>query len=126
MEMRSILGRYLAYSADSGETWLNVTLLSSLAPQTPCEGSLARSTYKGAFMDTHLYLTAPHAILRTNLTLFTSSDGGHSWREGVVLWEGPSAYSSLVHHGLKLYCLYERGDKDYWETLTLTVTPVLV
>ena len=126
MEMRSNSGRYIAYSVDSGATWLNVSMLDSLAPQTPCEGSLTSATYKGAFRDTHLFLTAPHATTRTNLTLFSSSDGGHTWRPGTVLWEGPSAYSSLVYRDLKLYCLYERGEKEYWETLTLGITSPLI
>lgn len=70
-------------------------------------------------MDTHLYLTSPHSVSRNNMTLFTSSDGGHSWKEGFVIWEGPSGYSSMAYHELRVYCLYERGNASYQETLTL-------
>ena len=126
LAMRSVLGRYIAYSNDSGETWSNVTLAQSLAPQTPCEASLLAIPYKGAYMDTHLYLTSPHSLTRDNLTLFTSSDGGHSWDEGFVIWKGPSACSSMVYHKVNVYCLYERGNSSYEETLTLAIFSPLI
>ena len=126
LAMRSVLGRYIAYSNDSGETWSNITLAQSLAPQTPCEASLLAIPYKGAYMDTHLYLTSPHSLTRDNLTLFTSSDGGHSWDEGFVIWKGPSAYSSMVYHKVNVYCLYERGNSSYEETLTLAIFSPLI
>jgi len=119
LAMRSEVGRYISYSNDSGETWFNTTLAKSLSPQTPCESSLLSIPYKGAYMDTHLYLTSPHSVSRNNMTLFTSSDGGHSWKEGFVIWEGPSGYSSMAYHELRVYCLYERGNTSYQETLTL-------
>ena len=126
LAMRSPNGRFLAYSNDSGETWDNLTLATSLNPQTPCEGSILALPYKGAFRDTHLYLTAPHSPFRINMTLFTSSDGGDLWKAGPVLWSGPSAYSSLAYNKLKLYCLYERGESSYEETLTLAVVSPLI
>ena len=129
MASRSLAGRYISYSSDEGETWFNTSLAESLVPQTPCESSLASATYKGVYLDTHLYLTAPHSLQRQNMTLFSSSDGGHSWDKGeVVIWAGPAGYSSLVYYKLTLYCLYERGDvgKEYWDTLTLaTLSPLI-
>ena len=128
MASRSSAGHYISYSKDGGETWFNTSLANGIAPQTPCESSLVSMTYKGVFLDTHLYLTAPHSELREKLTLFTSSDGGRNWGKGNVVWAGPSGYSSLAYDQLWLYCLYERGDvdKEYWETLTLAVMSVLV
>lgn len=128
LAMRSYASRYIAYSRDGGETWFNVTLAKSLAPQTSCEGSILAIPYKGVYMDTHLYLTSPHSIRRLNMTVFTSSDGGHSWGEAFVLWKGPSAYSSLAYHSgrPKVYCLYERGIVTYTETLTLAVFSPLI
>ena len=129
MASRSLLGRYVSYSRDGGETWFNTSLANSLAPQTPCESSLVSMTYTGVFLDTHLYLTALHSLVRQNMTLFTSSDGGYSWDKGeVVIWAGPAGYSSLAYYKLRLYCLYERGDvgKEYWDTLTLATLSPLV
>ena len=129
MASRSIAGHYISYSKNGGQTWFNTSIDNSLSPQTPCESSLVSMIYKGVYLDTHLYLTAPHSTVRDNMTLFTSSDGGHSWNEGqLVIWSGPSGYSSLVYDKLKLYCLYERGDKgeNYWSTLTLAVVSSLI
>ena len=129
MASRSTAGRYISYSNDGGESWFNTSLDTSLNPQTPCESSIVSMTYEGVYLNTHLYLTAPHSTMRENLTLFTSSNGGHSWSTGqVVIWSGPSGYSSLAYHKLNLYCLYERGDKgkEYWDTLTLSIVSPLV
>jgi sialidase-1 len=124
MAARSIAGRYISYSNDGGESWFNTSLDTSLN-----QSSIVSMTYKGVYLNTHLYLTAPHSTLRDNLSLFTSSDGGHSWSSGKrVIWPGPSGYSSLAYQKLKLYCLYERGDKgkEYWSTLALSIVSPLV
>ena len=128
MASRSIIGRFLSYSKDGGASWFNTSLDKHLSPQTPCESSIVSMPYKGAYLNTHLYLTSPHSLQRENLTLFTSSDGGQSWGAGEVVWSGPAAYSSLAYQELKLYCLYERGDmgKEYWSTLTLAVVSLLI
>ena len=129
MASRSTLGRYISYSNNSGVTWFNTSLNRNLNPQTSCESSIVSMTYKGAYLNTHLYLTAPHSLLRDRMTLFTSSDRGHQWSKGqVVIWTGPSGYSSLAYDKLKLYCLYERGavGEPYWSTLTLAVMSPLV
>lgn len=129
MASRSLAGRYISYSKDEGETWFNTSLANSLAPQIPCESSLVSMTYTGVFLDTHLYLTAPHSLERREMTLFTSSNGGHSWDKGeVVIWAGPAGYSSLAYDTLRLYCLYERGDveREYWDTLTLAIMSPLI
>ena len=33
------------------------------------------------------------------MTIRHSDDGGYSWSEGFLMWEGPSAYSQLVSLG---------------------------
>lgn len=119
-------GRLLAYSKDDGETWTDLTEATTLYPETSCEGSILAIPYKGAFLDTHLYFTAPHSPFRLNMTVFTSTDGGHSWKTGHILWSGPSAYSSLAYDEVKMYCLYEKGNKGYDETLTLAVFSPLI
>ena len=89
MAARSAVGRYISYSKDSGVTWFNTSVDGSLSPQTPCECSIVSMVYEGAYLNTHLYLTAPHSILRDNMTLFSSSDGGYDWSKGqAVIWPG--------------------------------------
>ena len=129
MAARSAVGRYISYSKDSGVTWFNTSVDGSLSPQTPCECSIVSMVYEGAYLNTHLYLTAPHSILRDNMTLFSSSDGGYDWSKGqTVIWPGPSGYSSLAYDKQQLYCLYERGEigKQYWSTLTLAIMSPLI
>ena len=124
--MNSKAGHVFSYSNDSGETWVNSTTASSLDPQTVCESSLLAVPYKGAVMDTHLYLTQPHSTTRENMTFFYSTDAGQSWNIGYQLWTGPSAYSSMVYNGLQVYCLYEKGKTSPYETLTLDIFSPLI
>ena len=67
-----------------------------------------------------LFLTVPNAsltantnvILRQNLTLLASQDGGNSWTQKRVVSKGSSGYSDLqVGHDGALLCLYEAGDR---------------
>jgi len=44
-----------------------------------------------------IVFSAPgHPSSRENLTLWSSLDGADSWRQGLVLYDGPSGYSDLV------------------------------
>ena len=122
--MRSGKGsRFIAYSNNSGETWFNLSVATTLQPQNSCEASVTTVPYTGAYYDTLLYITAPHSTSREKMTLFASSDGGHRWHTEFILWEGKSAYSSLVFQAgkQKLFCLYERGHHFYAETLALAI-----
>ena len=66
------------------------------------------------------------------MTVRLSRDEGKTWPVARVLHEGPSAYSCLamLPNG-DIGCLYERGEKNAYETLTfarfsrasLTATP---
>lgn len=129
MSMRTTLGaRTFAYSNDSGESWYNMTFSPSLNPQTSVEGSLLAVTHVGGEYNTHLYVSQPHSLFRNNMTFFHSTDGGHTWKDAYLLWSGPSGYSSMVRHSdkPKIYCLYERGLVDYFETLTLAILSPLI
>ena len=127
MATRTTLGHYLAYSNTSGDSWTNLTFAKSLSPQTACQISLLAVPYEGVFMDAHLYITQPHSAFRENMTFFSSSTGGHEWHDEFVLWKGPSGYSSMAYHKLKVYALYERGNINYWESLMLaTFSPLIL
>ena len=57
---------------------------------------------------------------RRTMTVRLSADDGKTWSAGLVLWPGPAAYSDLaVAADGAVLCLYERGDRGPYETVTL-------
>ena len=72
-----------------------------------------------AFCDRILF-SNPASINREKMTIKLSYDECQSWNDGKVLYQGPSGYSNLcVTPDMTICCLYERGEKDYRETITL-------
>uniref|UniRef100_A0A8C6LTM2 Sialidase-1 n=1 Tax=Nothobranchius furzeri TaxID=105023 RepID=A0A8C6LTM2_NOTFU len=74
-----------------------------------------------------LYFTNPsNNQHRVNLTLQWSLTNGLSWENEVFqIWEGPSAYSCIttlnsgsVEDEKYIFVVYEKGHKDYWETVS--------
>ncbi|XP_026144830.1 sialidase-1-like isoform X1 [Carassius auratus] len=74
-----------------------------------------------------MYFTNPSSTQhRINLTLRWSFSDGKSWeKQAAQIWAGPSGYSSMT--SLKgdspedsnyIYVIYEKGHKDYWETIS--------
>jgi sialidase-1 len=60
----------------------------------------------------------PAAATRTRMTVRASSDGGHTWKVSRVIWEGPSAYSSLAAlRRNQVALLYEKGDANPYERI---------
>jgi sialidase-1 len=54
------------------------------------------------------------------MTVRASLDDGKTWPQARLLYSGPSAYSDLaVLADGKIACLYERGIKHPYETITL-------
>ena len=54
------------------------------------------------------------------MTIRISYDECQSWNAGKVLHAGPSGYSDLcVAADGNVCCLFEKGDADYRETITL-------
>lgn len=75
-----------------------------------------------------LYFTNPaHEHLRVNLTLRWSTSLGRAWEARTVqIWGGPSGYSSMtslnsssVEDSKFIYVIYEKGRKDYYESISL-------
>ncbi|XP_026144829.1 sialidase-1-like [Carassius auratus] len=75
-----------------------------------------------------LYFTNPaNANSRVNLTLRWSLNRGKSWvKDTLKIWAGPSGYSCItslkgnetVDHKY-IYVIYEKGQKDYFESISL-------
>ena len=57
---------------------------------------------------------------RVRMMVRSSPDGGRTWPRKRLLHEGPAAYSCLaVLADGRIGCLYERGEKHPYETITL-------
>jgi sialidase-1 len=103
--------RRVALSKDGGLTWTDPVGDPTLI-EPVCQASLIRGP-------AGLLFSNPASTKREKMTVRTSADEGKSWSAGKVLWEGPAAYSCLsVLPDGTVGCLYERGDKEPYETIT--------
>jgi sialidase-1 len=123
LNMRSFRGnnrRLTATSGDGGLTWSKPAEDEALV-EPVCQGSLLR--YPG---EKGLLLFAnPASTKRERLTVRLSEDGGKTWRAARLLHEGPAAYSCLaVLPDGTVACLYERGAKHPYETITFARFPL--
>src|SRR5690606_5574031 len=109
--------RMVAFSEDGGET------LSPARPDTtliepPAQASLVRWPLL-AEGRSRLAFANPAAASRVRMTVRVSDDRGRTWPISRVVYEGPSAYSSLVPlPGDELGLLYERGNQTPYERIT--------
>jgi sialidase-1 len=83
-----------------------------------CQASIRRAP--GAI----LFSNPAEENVRKEMTLRASCDEGRTWPAAKVLWPGPAAYSCLaVRPDGTILCLYERGVKRPYETITLAEIP---
>jgi sialidase-1 len=116
--------RAIATSKDGGLTWSQVTLDQTLM-EPVCQASLLRFTDERTYTKNRLLFSNPASTTRINLTVRLSYDEGKSWPVSKALYEGPSAYSALaVLPDMTIGCLYERGSKTPYETITFSRFPV--
>jgi sialidase-1 len=118
--------RRIAWSHDGGHTWINPTACPDLpdgmrGTRYGCMAGLTR--LPNANQDTLLYsnLDSDHGHDlwggRRNITVWASFDGGQSWPLKRLVYDGPSAYSSLAagRPGTAsegwIYLLYEGGPR---------------
>jgi sialidase-1 len=105
---RRLIGR----SKDGGLTWTDFGPDETLI-EPGCQASLIRN-------GRHVLFSNPADVKRVRMTVRASLDGGRTWPKAKLLYEGPSAYSSLaVLRGGSIACLYERGDSRPYETITV-------
>ena len=84
--------RLVAISHDAGETFSAPYHIPDLIEPGGCQGSLLR------LVDgPHLFFSNPASKAgRVNMTIKRSSDGGATWPDAVVVYQGASAYSCLA------------------------------
>ena len=110
---RTKRSRAQSRSTDGGLTWSTVEHNDQL-PEPICQASMI-SLDDGLRL---VFSNPASASARVRMTVRGSLDGGTNWSEGLVLHEGPSAYSSLV--GLdedSAGCLYECGERSPYERI---------
>ena len=112
--------RLVATSKDGGLTWSPPAEDAALI-EPVCQASILR--YPGA--KSRILFSNPASTKRENMTVRLSADEGKTWPAAKVLHAGPAAYSCLtVLPGGQIGCLYERGDKRPYETITFARFPV--
>jgi sialidase-1 len=105
-DLSSEHGRQIARSYDEGLTWTAATYDEAL-PDPGCQGSLLETPYGLMFSNP----VGEVSILRHDLTVRLSGDGGETWALSKSLHAGPSAYSALSYFpDGRLGCLYENGE----------------
>ena len=105
--------RAVARSHDQGQTFALMEWDATLI-EPVCQGSLE------ALPGGQLLFANPASTRRERMTVRLSSDGGRTWPTARTLHPGPSAYSDLaaLPNG-DVCCLYESGENQPYESLTL-------
>ncbi len=116
--------RAVATSKDGGVTWSPVKLDDALI-EPVCQASLLRCTWPGDGVKSRLLFSNPASVKREQMTVRLSYDEGATWPVSKILHSGPAAYSCLaILPDKSIACLFERGKKTPYETITLARFPV--
>lgn len=114
--------RATSISHDAGISW-SPTAHDETLVDPICQGSIRRFSEEGwSDRDCILFSNPASESARENMTIRLSYDECKTWSYSRRLNVGPSGYSCLaaLPDGL-IGCLYERGDNDYRERLTLAM-----
>lgn len=108
--------RLVARSKDGGATFSEPFVDRQLI-EPVCQASILRCPgERGGIL-----FSNPASTKREKMTVRLSRDEGTTWTHARVLHDGPSAYSCLaVLPDGTIACLYERGNKNAYETITLS------
>ena len=112
-------GRAYACSYDDGESFPKSGWDNTL-PEPICQASMIRFTDADSHDKNRVLFANPASTQRERMTVRLSYDDCQTWNAGKVLHAGPSAYSDLcIASDMSICCLYERGDVNAYETITL-------
>ncbi len=108
--------RAIARSQDGGATWSDIKHDPQLV-ESVCQASLIEyGSYQGKVG--YLFSNPAVASGRSHMTIKASQDECHTWSKGILIHEGPAAYSCLtVLPDGSIGLLYEAGEKDPYEFL---------
>ncbi|MFP4499717.1 MAG: sialidase family protein [Candidatus Hydrogenedentota bacterium] len=111
--------RALAWSDDGAATWSDLEFDDEL-PEPVCQASFLRYTTEAEHDANRVLFSNPASSeKRVKMTVRMSRDEGETWPVARTLYKGPSAYSCLVVlPDLRMGCLYERGARHSYETIT--------
>jgi len=111
--------RAYAWSEDGGLTFGEHRWDESLV-EPICQASLVRFTCTSHHGRSRVLFCNPAAEERIRLTVRMSYDDCRTWPVARCLYDGPAAYSDLaIAPDMNILCLYERGEKQPYETLAL-------
>jgi sialidase-1 len=117
LNMRSYRGtnrRLVAISKDGGETFSD-PVEDKMLIEPVCQASILRLPGENS----GILFSNPNSTKREKMTVRLSRDQGKTWPHATRLHSGPAAYSCLaaLADG-RIGCLYERGEKNAYETIT--------
>ncbi len=112
--------RAVSLSTDGGVTWSKVAFDETLI-EPDCQGSIIRYTERPECSKNRLLFSNPaNQHQRVDMTVRVSYDEGRTWTMSKRLFAGSAAYSCLaVLPDMMLGCLYERGEQNPYEKITL-------
>ncbi|QEL13168.1 sialidase family protein [Limnoglobus roseus] len=111
--------RLVAISKDGGQTF-GPTVEDATLIEPACQGSILRLPGAGG----GILFSNPASKKREKLTVRLSTDEAKTWASAKELHAGPAAYSCLtVLPNGDIGCLYERGEKNPYETITFATFP---
>lgn len=125
--------RMVQRSSDCGATW-GAGLVDSNLP-TPVTGNwtgivagmarLSVGATPTSKMNSLVFSSPVSTTRRANMTVRLSHDEGLSWSEGVVLHEGPAAYSDLYAlDNSTMGIIFENGDATFADRISFAALPV--
>ena len=127
--------RRIAWSYDGGHMWTDWQVCDSLfevgepfyfkygtKPSYGCNAGLVRLPLEATGGKDVLVFSTPDnpGSSRVRMTVWASFDGVKTWPVKRLVYEGPSAYSSLAAgKDGTIYLLFERGEKKLYERVTV-------
>lgn len=116
--------RAVATSRDAGMTWSGVTDDTTLI-EPVCQASILRYSWPDPRERNRILFSNPASEKRENMTVRVSYDEGKTWAVSKTIHAGPAAYSCLtVLPDRTIACLFERGEKGPYETISLARFPL--